>query len=92
MGMSCCGPKSCQNFDEDREGVSDADLKKFGGDDIECPWCGADLYHDAAYCSSCGHAITDRSLKMQSSGSLAKPAVFVGLVLALAGMLLIAML
>ncbi len=62
--MSCgCGPQKCANFDDDREGVSDADLARFGGDDIACPNCGADLYHDAAMCHTCGYAITDASLR-----------------------------
>lgn len=58
--MSCCnGPRCCNNFDEDREGVSEADLARFGGDDAECPKCGESVYHDAALCPSCGHAILD---------------------------------
>lgn len=61
--MSCCGPRSCRNFDEDREGVSDADLARFGGDDAECPNCGASVYHDAPLCHECGHAIRDDERK-----------------------------
>jgi hypothetical protein len=61
LRMSCCGPKSCRDYDEDREGVSEADLARFGGDDIECPSCGADVYHDASRCGKCGHAMTHES-------------------------------
>ncbi len=61
--MPCgCGPKCCQNFDDDKEGVSDADLARFGEDDIACPSCGASVYHDAVMCSKCGHAMTDDSV------------------------------
>lgn len=60
--MSCCGPRNCNNFDDDREGLSDADLAKFGGDDISCPSCGATVYHDASQCNRCGHAMTEASL------------------------------
>ena len=59
--MSCCGPQSCKNFDDDREGVSDDDLARFGGDDIPCPNCNAAVYHDATQCARCGHAMTDAS-------------------------------
>lgn len=59
--MSCCGPQSCRNFDDDREGVSDADLARFGGDDIECPKCGADVYFDATACPRCRHVMTEAS-------------------------------
>ncbi|MBL8744940.1 MAG: hypothetical protein JNK58_01145 [Phycisphaerae bacterium] len=58
--MSCCGPKNCNDLDEDREGPSEGDLARFGGDDINCPACGASVYHDAALCHECGHAILDR--------------------------------
>jgi len=57
--MSCCGPKECNNFDDDREGVAEEDLARFGGDDIECPVCGAGLFHDVSQCSKCGHAMID---------------------------------
>lgn len=61
--MSCCNsPRDCSNFDDDREGLSDADMARFGGDDVTCPSCGADVWHDASQCSRCGHAMTDKSL------------------------------
>ncbi|MDX2114059.1 MAG: hypothetical protein SFZ24_00380 [Planctomycetota bacterium] len=60
--MSCCGPQKCANFDDDREGVSEEDIARFGGDDIACPNCGADVYHDAAYCPRCRHAMTEQSV------------------------------
>ncbi len=60
--MPCgCGPQSCQDFDPDAEGVSADDLARFGGDEIVCPSCGADVYHDAALCQECGHALTDEA-------------------------------
>jgi uncharacterized protein (DUF983 family) len=57
--MACgCGPHSCKDFDDDREGVDEADLARFGGDDITCPECKASVYHDAPLCHKCGHAMT----------------------------------
>ena len=58
--MSCCGNSNhgCA-FDPDREGPSENDVRIFGGDGITCPECGADVYHDAAMCNTCGHAMTD---------------------------------
>ncbi len=81
--MSCCnGPRPCCNdYDHDREGVSAADVARFGGDDITCPNCGAELYHDAALCSKCGHAISDAKRDDRSG---AKPLLFVGLTIAIA--------
>lgn len=56
--MSCCGPQRARDFDEDREGVSDEDLSRFGGDDVECPECGASVYFDVPLCPSCGFALS----------------------------------
>ena len=57
--MSCCGNNKfgCE-FDADEEGPSQADIARFGGDDIPCPECGTAVYHDSPLCQSCGHAIT----------------------------------
>lgn len=86
--MSCgCGPKSCSNFDDDREGLSDADLARFGGDDAECPGCGASVYHDAAMCPKCGLAISEARRENRS----ARPVIFVGLILAAAAAMAIAL-
>jgi len=61
--MPCgCGPNSCQDFDDDREGVAEDDLARFGGDDVPCPKCGAGVFHDVALCPKCGHAIMDNDL------------------------------
>lgn len=81
--MSCCGPRQCNNFDDDREGVSEDDLARFGGDDVECPSCGASVYHDAALCHKCGHAITDREMKkpMPAWVPLAAAGAVLGIVL-----------
>jgi uncharacterized protein (DUF983 family) len=61
--MGCCGGK-CHGpeFDEDREGVCEADVERFGGDGIRCPECGADVFHDAVLCQECGHAMTEESI------------------------------
>lgn len=57
--MPCgCGPNSCKDFDDDREGVDEADIARFGGDDVDCPKCGASVYHDVSLCPKCGHAMT----------------------------------
>lgn len=64
--MSCCGPRNSCDFDDDREGLSCADLERFGGDDITCPNCGSDVFHDAALCHTCGYAITDASLQRKT--------------------------
>jgi hypothetical protein len=56
--MACgCGPKSCKDFDDDREGVDESDIARFGGDDVTCPECNASVYHDATLCHKCGHAM-----------------------------------
>lgn len=65
--MPCgCGPSSCKDFDDDREGVGQDDLARFGGDGIECPSCKATVYHDASLCPKCGHAMTSESLQRPS--------------------------
>jgi hypothetical protein len=62
--MGCCGGK-CHGpeFDPDREGVCESDIERFGGDEITCPACGSEVYHDASQCHSCGHAMSDASIK-----------------------------
>lgn len=52
-----------RDFDEDDEGPSQADLERFGGDDVPCPSCGADVYHDAPFCPRCGHAIMESEIR-----------------------------
>lgn len=66
--MPCCpGPRDCPDFDPDREGLDEADLARFGGEDSDdpgdemeanCPKCGAGMYHDAALCPRCGLGVT----------------------------------
>lgn len=69
--MACgCGPNSCKDFDDDREGVGDEDLARFGGDDIACPSCRASVYHDVSQCPKCGHAMTGESLAKPSKISV----------------------
>lgn len=36
-------------------------MARFGGDAVSCPSCGAEVYHDAALCHACGHAMSDES-------------------------------
>ncbi len=59
--MPCCtGPRECNDFDDEREGVSDQDIARFdreGGDEVVCPECGAEFYHEAPLCPKCGHAM-----------------------------------
>lgn len=52
-------------FDPRDEGPSAEDLDRFGGDTIRCASCNEELYHDAAFCPSCGE-VTDQ-------GSESKP-------------------
>lgn len=62
---------------------SAADLRRFDRDDISCPNCGTDVYHDAALCQACGYAITrsSRTRKPSKVGAAL-------LILAAAGMVL----
>ncbi len=56
--MSCCGgPRSAPDFDSEAEGLSEADLHRFGGDEIPCPNCDELVYADAPMCPRCGVAI-----------------------------------
>lgn len=74
--MPCgCGPNSCQDFDDDREGVGEEDLARFGGDDATCPSCKASVYHDVPLCPKCGHAMTDESTTNQRPTKIAVPTV-----------------
>lgn len=45
-------------FDEDREGPSEADLERFGGETTLCPSCGGEVWDGATICPGCG-AIAD---------------------------------
>jgi uncharacterized protein (DUF983 family) len=67
--MSCCGKNNygCA-FNPDDEGPSEADIARFGSDDIACPSCGSLMYHDAPLCQSCGHAMTAADLEKTGSG------------------------
>jgi predicted amidophosphoribosyltransferase len=95
--MSCCnGPRPCCNdYDHDREGVSAADVARFGGDDVSCPTCGADMYHDADVCPACGHIMGGSISKRRGAtapSTSKSPVIFVGLVLAIALALAMSML
>jgi len=92
--MGCgCGPSGCnahkrdESFDPDFEGPSDADIEKFGSDDIECPECGASVYYDVPLCPRCGHAMSgaDRSRRTKRTGMV----IAIGAALALAGFIVV---
>jgi len=55
--MGCCNTKHGRDFDPNDEGLSCEDIARYGGDDIACPVCGEDVYHDAAMCHACGYVI-----------------------------------
>ena len=56
--MSCCGKSNHgREFDPECEAPLERDIAAFGDDGITCPSCGADVYHDAAMCNTCGHAM-----------------------------------
>lgn len=60
--MGCCGgPRQCADFDSDAEGLSEADLERFGGDDAVCRSCGHEHYADVSLCPRCGVALLDDS-------------------------------
>lgn len=75
--MSCCGNNKfgCA-FDADQEGPSEADIARFGADDIPCPDCGTAVYHDAPLCQNCGHAMTEDDV--QSQAGLSGRSVLIG--------------
>ncbi len=76
--MSCgCNNKYGCEFNADDEGPSEADIARFGADDIPCPSCGTAVYHDAPLCQSCGHAITAEEA---SGGSKAGKQLLIGAV------------
>jgi len=60
MGCSSCGPRPGQPRDID-EGPSEADIARFGGDEITCPECDAEVYCDATFCHECGHVMEERT-------------------------------
>lgn len=87
--MSCC-PRPDDTPLHDREMPSCEDLDRFGGDDIACPNCGSDVYHDATQCHVCGHAMTDASVSKGMPGWVPLAAVLVvaGIVLGFVGWML----
>jgi len=76
--MSCCGNNKfgCE-FNADDEGPSEADIARFGNDDMPCPSCGTAVFCDTALCQSCGHAITADEA---SGGSKMGKQIFIGAV------------
>ncbi|MFU8830035.1 MAG: hypothetical protein ACNA8P_11480 [Phycisphaerales bacterium] len=71
MGCRSCDKYGCE-FDPDQESPSEADIARFGRDDIACPECGAEVYHDSPLCQACGHAVTSGDLAGKS-GLSTKP-------------------
>lgn len=61
MGCSSCGPRPGQPREID-EGPSEADIARFGGDEITCPECDAEVYYDATFCHECGHVMEERKV------------------------------
>lgn len=102
--MSCgCGPSGCgahkrdESFDPDFEGPSPDDIARFGGDDIDCPDCGASVYHDAPMCPRCGYALGAAGAPMTRAGRASRRTrrnafIAIGAALALAGFVLATML
>jgi hypothetical protein len=99
--MACgCGPGGCgahkrdESFDPDFEGPSEADIAKFGTDDIECPDCGASVYFDAPMCPRCGYALAGGAVLTRSAKARSRRNAFIGIgaALALAGFILATML
>lgn len=96
MACSGCGPGGCnahkrdENFDPDLEGPSDADIEKFGTNEIECPECGASVYFDVPLCPRCGHAMSgaDRSKAAKQTGTI----IALGAALALIGFIVVSVL
>ncbi|RMH27556.1 MAG: hypothetical protein D6693_05085 [Planctomycetota bacterium] len=70
--MTCpCAPRGAPQFDPDREGPSDADLERFGGDMRPCPVCRSSVYDGATVCPSCGAWLEDAP-----AGGVLKRALF----------------
>jgi hydrogenase maturation factor HypF (carbamoyltransferase family) len=44
-----------QSWDEDPEGPSDEDRRRFSAKTICCPECGDEVYDESVSCPSCGH-------------------------------------
>lgn len=84
--MSCC-PRPDNKPITDNDLPSCEDLDRFGGDDIACPSCGSDVYHDATQCHVCGHAMTDASLSKGAPAWIPLAAMLAGagFVIALVG-------
>jgi len=81
--MGCCsGPRPGRPRDID-EGPSQADIERFGGDEITCPECCAEVYYDATFCHECGHVIEEKAT------GTSKPWVAVAAVVALVAFVLV---
>ncbi len=79
--MGCCGgPQQCENFDSDHEGLSEADLARFGGDEAVCRNCGEDIYADAPMCPRCGEAVLAGDPEGGFTKGIAFPLIIVGMV------------
>ena len=90
MSRNSNAHKRDETFDPDFEGPSDADIAKFGSDDIECPECGASVYYDVPLCPRCGHAMSaaDRTPTTKKTGII----IAAGAALALIGFIVVSVL
>ncbi|MGI9012957.1 MAG: zinc-ribbon domain-containing protein [Phycisphaerales bacterium] len=76
-------------FDSDEEPSSD-DLARFGHETAYCPHCGAEVWDDAHYCSSCEQSFTIASSYPPASARARKVWRAVFILLALIGLVILA--
>lgn len=78
--MGCCGgPRQCSDFDSENEGLSAADLERFGGDDVACRSCGHEHYADVPTCPRCGVGVMGEDTATGGRG-VVFPLVVVGMI------------
>ena len=47
------------SWDEDPEGPSAEDRRRFSADTVSCPDCGSEVHDESVSCPECGHWIED---------------------------------
>lgn len=67
--------------EDDFEGPSAEDRRRFGGDTTPCPACGREIHDEAVSCPHCGHWVEDAPT---AGGGLASPRLVIGVLLAVA--------
>lgn len=72
-----------ESWDEDPEGPSAEDRRRFSSDTIACPACGDRIHDESVSCPSCGHWIEE--VDSAQSKSRSHPAIGVILAVAIAG-------